>query len=308
MTIKRDNRRRQRSQLSSTSSEENSPATKKLTATKSDATRFGVPSRSANMPTTAGNPQAPEEASQEEPSRGEIWKILINIQANVAKILNENQELRKDIESLKESIQFSDEQVAIVKKENEELVQKNNVLESKVYDLEQRVRNLEFDHDTLEQYTRKFNVEVHGIPECEGENLADIIIKIGQKISVDITSQDIDIVHRLRKKTPTTKPIIVRITSYRKKREFYQARFNLETTKISEIIASVQHEVEAKIYINENLTQRRQELLAKARKMRKAKKLVRVWTADGKLFVRKTEESRPVRISEDWDLENLATG
>ena len=42
--------------------------------------------------------------------------------------------------------------------------------------------------------------------------------------------------------------------------------------------------------------------------MRKAKKLVRVWTVDGKLFVRKTEESRPVRISEDWDLENLATG
>ena len=274
MTIKGDNRRRQRSQLSSTSSEENSPATKKLTSTKSDATRFGVPSRSANMPTTAGNLQAPEEASQEEPSRGEIWKILINIQANVAKILNENQELRKDIKSLKESIQFSDEQVAIVKKENEDLLQKNNALENKVYDLGQRMRNLEFDHDALEQYTRKFNVEVHGIPECEGENLADIIIKIGQKISVDITSQDIDIVHRLRKKTPTTKPIIVRFTSYRKKREFYQARFNLKTTKISEIIESVKHEVEARIYINENLTQRRQELLAKARKMRKAKYLV----------------------------------
>ena len=74
------------------------------------------------------------------------------------------------------------------------------------------MRNLEFDHDAPEQYTRKFNVEVHGIPECEGENLADIIIKIGQKISFDITSQDIDIVHR--KKTPTTKPIVVRFTSY----------------------------------------------------------------------------------------------
>ena len=272
MTNKRENRRRQRSQLSSSSSEENSPATKKLTATKSDATRFGVPSRSANMPTTAGNLQAPaEEVSQEEPSRGEIWKILINIQPNVAKIT---------------------------------LWRTKN----KVYDLGQRVRNLEFDHDALEQYTRKFNVEVHGIPECEGENLADIIIKIGQKISVDITSQDIDIVHRLRKKTPTAKPIIVRFTSYRKKRESYQSRFNLKTTKISEIIESVQHEVEARIYINENLTPRRQELLAKARKMRKAKKLVRVWTVDGKLFVRKTEESRPVRISEDWDLENLATG
>ena len=91
MTFKRKNRRRHRSQLSSTSSEENSPATKKLTSTKSDARRFGVPSRSANMPTTAGNLQALEEASHEEPSRSEIWKILINIQAIVAKILNENQ-------------------------------------------------------------------------------------------------------------------------------------------------------------------------------------------------------------------------
>ena len=81
----------------------------------------------------------------------------------------------------------------------------------------------------------------------------------------------------------------------------------MKTTKISEIIESVQHEVEARIYINENLTQRRQELLAKARKMRKAKYLVRAWTVDGKVFVRKTENSRPVRISEDWDLENLAT-
>ena len=126
---------------------------------------------------------------------------------------------------------------------------------------------------------------MHGIPECEGENLADIIIKIGQKISVDKTSQD-DIVHRLRKKTPTTKPIILRFTSYRKKREFYQARFNLKTTKISEIIESVQHEVEARIHINESLTQRRQGLLAKARKMRKAKNLVRVWTVDEKVSVR----------------------
>ena len=98
----------------------------------------------------------------------------------------------------------------------------------------------EFNHDALEQYVSKFNVEVHGIPECEGENLADIIIKIGQKISVEIIFQGIDIVHRLRNKTSTTKSIIMRFTSYKEKRKFFQARFNLKTTKISEIIQSVQ--------------------------------------------------------------------
>jgi len=99
--------------------------------------------------------------------------------------------------------------------------------------------------------------EVYDIPECEGENLADIFIKIGQKISVNISFHDIEIVHRLHKKTPTITPMIVRFTSYRKKREFYQARFNLKTTKISEIIEPVQHDVEARIYINENLTQKK---------------------------------------------------
>ena len=66
-------------------------------------------------------------------------------------------------------------EVVEIKKGNEGLVLKTNDLENKlattektIYDLErQLVENLEFDHDTLEQYTRKFNVEVHGIPECE---------------------------------------------------------------------------------------------------------------------------------------------
>ena len=54
-------------------------------------------------------------------------------------------------------------------------VKKKNALENEVYDLGQRVRCLEFNHrdDALEQYTRKFNVEVYGIPEYDGENLAD---------------------------------------------------------------------------------------------------------------------------------------
>lgn len=67
---------------------------------------------------------------------------------------------------------------------------KTNNLESKlataektIYDLERQVENHEIGHDTLKHYTRIFNVEVHGIPECEGGNLREIIAKVGQKIS-----------------------------------------------------------------------------------------------------------------------------
>ena len=284
--------------MSSASSEENSPAPKRPTSTERNATRFDVPT--AIMAARPNNPQAVEE----EPSRSEIWKVLINIQAKVAKILSDNKELRKDIESLKTSIELNAEQVEALKTENEKLVQTNSALQSELYELGKRVQTLEYDHDSLEQYTRKFNVEIHGIPEREGENLQDIVIKTGQKMSVDVTIQDIDIVHRLYRKFPAIKTIIVRFTSYKKKREFYQSRFNLKETNIAEIIRG---DVEARIFINENLTQYTQELLAKARKKKKANKLYRVWTVDGKIFVRKTEESRPVRISEVWELDELAT-
>ena len=118
--------------------------------------------------------------------------------------------------------------------------------------------NLEFDHDILEQYTRKFNVEVHGIPECEGEleNLREIIIKVGQKISVDVSDDDIDIVHRLYRKPPANKPIIVRFTSHKKKREFYRSRLNLKNTNLSRIFGSGRFDSDARIFINENLTQK----------------------------------------------------
>ena len=166
---------------------------------------------------------------------------------------------------------------------------------------------LEYEHDALEQYTRKFNIEIHGIPEYEGENLQDIVIKTGQRMSVDVITEDIDIVHRLYRKSPAIKPIIVRFTTYKKRREFYKSRFNLKEANTTEIIGSTQGDKEGRIFINENLTQYRQEILAKARKMKRANKIYRVWTVDGIFFVRKTEESRPRRINEAWDLEELAT-
>ena len=304
------NRRRQRSQLSSASSEGNSPDAKRLNSTERNASSSSAQTQLTPMSENTGT----ADNSYDKPSISEIWKILKAIQTDVARILNENQEIRKDIDELKASLQFNEKNVAEIKKGNESLVLKTNDLENKlataektIHDLERQVENLEFDHDTLEQYTRKFNVEVHGIPECEGENLREIVIKVGQKISVDVSDNDIDIVHRLYRKPPANKPIIVRFTSHKKKREFYRSRLNLKNTNLSGIFGCGCFDSEARIFINENLTQKRQELLASARNMKRARKLNQVWTVDGKIFARKKEDSRPVRINDRWDLENLAS-
>ena len=246
-------------------------------------------------------------AVEEEPSISQIWQVLIKIQADVTKILSDNQELRKDVESLKTSMQFHATEVDALKTQNGKLVQSNCALQSELNELGRRAQALEYEQDALEQYTRKFNVEIHGVPEYEGENLQDIVMKIGLKMSVDVTTQDIDIVHQLFRKSQAIKPIIVRFTLYKKRREFYKGRFHLKETNLTEITGIAQGYADGRIFVNKNLTQYRQEVLAKARKMKKANKIFRVWTVDGKIFVRKTEDSRPVRISEIWELDEPAT-
>ena len=294
MSNKKRNRRRNRSEVSSASfSEERSPAAKRPASTESN--------------TMSSNTPAIMAAVEEEPSISQVCQVLIKIQADVTKILSDNQELRKDVESLKTSMQFHATEVDALKTQNGKLVQSNCALQSELNELGRRVQALEYEHDALEQYTRKFNVEIYGVPEYEGENLQDIVMKIGLKMSVDVTTQDIDIVHRLFRKWQVIKPIIVRFPSYKKRREFYKGRFYLKETNITEIIGIAQGYANGRIFVNENLTQYRQEVLAKARKMKKANKIFRVWTVDGKIFARKTEDSRPVRISEIWELDEPAT-
>ena len=44
-----------------------------------------------------------------------------------------------------------------------------------------RLSTLEYENDKLEQYARKFNIEIHGIPELENENLMAIVRKGGEQ-------------------------------------------------------------------------------------------------------------------------------
>lgn len=60
-----------------------------------------------------------------------------------------------------------------------------------------------------------------------------------------------------------------------------------------------------KIFINENLTAFRRELVGKANARKEELSLLGVWTIDDKVFVKTSPEGRPVRIYSEQDLNNL---
>ena len=60
-----------------------------------------------------------------------------------------------------------------------------------------------------------------------------------------------------------------------------------------------------RIFINENLTSYRRELVKTANQKRREGMLLSVWTLDGEIFVKTSPEGRPIRIYEENDLVNL---
>jgi len=193
-----------------------------------------------------------------------------------------------------------------------ESMEKNNfVLETKLQEslmknalLEENEwieHELNTKHDVLEQYTRKYNLEIDGVPMVHGEDLEDIVIKLARRIDADVGPEDIDIIHRFKKGNQQPNPIIVRFNNYYSKKEMYYVRHKLHKLNVRHISGA-----EKKIYINENLTAQRAALFKKVHNKKQLRQGWKVWTIDGKIFVKPDLSlDHVIRINSIEDLEKL---
>ena len=188
----------------------------------------------------------------------------------------------------------------------------NDVYTALEFDLESKVANitkLEREMSTLkreikacheaneehELYSRRNCLRFHGIHESPEENTDDLVIEVvKEKLKIDLKREDLDRSHRIpvrgrrregdRGAPPN--PIIVKFIRYNRRREIYDSRSKLKGTNI---------------FIHEDLTRERSDLLFKVRSHNNVK---RTWTYDGRIFAL-MEDGRKVKITKDADLERL---
>ena len=162
-------------------------------------------------------------------------------------------------------------------------------------------------------------MELQGVPVGKDEDVTQITLDLISKLDVDIKEEDILIAHRLPVKqryghglpvkqrygrTRLNKPvnhstIIVRLVSRQIRNEIYDKRFN------AKIIEDFPVEGMEKLFINENLTQRRKRLFWLSKQKAKELEYKYFWTQNGQIFVRKNEESENVLIRTKSDLDQL---
>ena len=72
----------------------------------------------------------------------------------------------------------------------------NQQFRSKINDLEKKVFSLEENGNLLEQYGRRNNLEIMGVSDnLEDEKFEEKVIKILQKIELNVSTKDIEACH-----------------------------------------------------------------------------------------------------------------
>ena len=252
-------------------------------------------------------------------------KIQILIEKAVSSWQNEYKEeiskLKKELEVVKSSQDFISSKYEDLQTDYKKLQKKNKEQEKQILVLQDQASKIEENNvkadekvDAIEQYGRRQNLEIVGVPYTEGENTNEIVTEIAKLIEVDVKPDDISTSHRLpvrsrsssddnnRKAIKFHAPIIVRFVGRDIRNKIFANRKlarNLDLEKFS--VKGTE-----RLFINENLTQQRKKLFWLAKQKMKAADFKFIWTSNGSIFVRKSEDSDTINIKSALDLDLIA--
>lgn len=146
-------------------------------------------------------------------------------------------------------------------------------------------------HDNKDQEFRSNSVRLSGVKESvnTGESTDSIVLKISAEIGADIKPDDIDYSHFVTKPDAVKgREMIVKFTRRNVKVQFISKRKKLRDAQSKF----------RTVYINEDLTRDRYQLLKKLVILKKSEHspIHSCWSYNGNIFYKKSETDKPVRI------------
>jgi hypothetical protein len=156
------------------------------------------------------------------------------------------------------------------------------------------INNLMDKVNQLEQESLSKTIEIHGLQQNNGEDICKVVTQLGQSLGLANSADSIDDVYRRRKGYGGRPPIVVvTLQSLAARRKWTDLRKKLRETKNADKSYAV--------FINEALTYANRALLKKVKELAKEKEYKYVWTRDGQIFARKSDNMSSVKIVNESD-------
>ena len=156
--------------------------------------------------------------------------------------------------------------------------------------------------DEVEQYGRRQNLEIVGVPVQENEDTNALVIEVAKLLDIEVPPDQISTSHRLpinpNSKISKTSPIIVRFVNRDIRNKLYANRKLTRSVNLNKFsVAGTE-----KIYLNENLAQIRKKLFGKTKQKAKQMNYRYIWTTNGNIFAKKSDDEITLAIKNDLDL------
>ena len=212
-----------------------------------------------------------------------ISKLNSDLSAQISSLTIEVRSTKDEVLNLKD---------VIIKRLQEE----NSLLRDRCSKLENKVVSLESSINHIEQYGRRNNLVISGIPDdISDSDLEDTVTDLMKDVDVNIQRNDIEACHRIGKSDPRTasKKTIVRFVNRKhcKKALISRKKFATINTEVKYNFSR-----NNKIFINESLTNANESLAYCGRKLKREGEIYSCYTREGVVHIKKSEHERATKV------------
>lgn len=212
-------------------------------------------------------------------------------------------EFKTSLEFFSSKLDEANKTMEELKAQNKEIIRENEIYKQNNLKLTLKVNELEVKVRDLEQYSRRNNLEISGVPKTPGENEMDILRDVGRAIGVEVTAGSVVAVHRVptynRARIP---PIVAKFTTRDQRDAWIQGYRQKKTLMASDVNKGLPA---SRIYIGEHLTPANKLMLKQLKDTGKELSIKFIWCREGKFFARRAEGERSVRIADVNELKNI---
>lgn len=207
--------------------------------------------------------------------------------------------------ALKETVDGIENSIQLMSAKYDEVLRRMENQECEIRNLKKRVETIEeqnnadtikqlkLEVEELERRSRHQNLEFHGIPKTENEDLLSRVNElVSSKLGVpELVRAEVGAIHRLPSRPDKIPGVIVRFASQQTRDTWLDRRNRLRGTDL---------------YIAENITKQTRALLATTKDWAKQNRYAYAWYKNGKIFLRKRDGDRAFLIRTADDLTTLS--
>ncbi|XP_048481486.1 uncharacterized protein LOC125489517 [Plutella xylostella] len=229
---------------------------------------------------------------------GQISDILSKLSV-MTSIQSDIKELKSDISDMKTTFKANMDELTTKVSELDGRVSTLEQLQGEVCELKKTLNEISEDNRRNDQWVRRSNIQINGVPQKSNENLINVVKKLAAVSGFTLNAEtDIDFVTRVAvrkdadQKQP--KPIILKMQARYKKDDFMAALQKLKTLKASDIGIL---DSDNRIYINDHLSAHNKFLLQQAKLKSKQKGYTYCWVRNCTVMVRRDATSPVIHVS-----------